>query len=223
VLLAFYCQEEGQKLLCHIKYLFSASIFWFQLLNFLRLFHIAVHMLSCKLHFSVCFHVLSCNLLHDHPLSSSISPLSWSSRLSSWESETNSGRSIWVKCVNNVTRPWSIKGLHSKKKFQFFESKTTASVEAKKQRFCALTTFNRFVKFALHSRQKLTLQTFPLKAINDGLIKSELLWFLLCIAPLIPCFGNVVEVDGVPKFLLNSVSWWLKPLHTFCTGHIFEK
>ena len=122
--------------------------------------------------------------------------------------------SIWVKCVNNVTRPWSIKGLHSKKEIPFFESKTTASVEAKKQRFCALTTFNRFVKFALHSRQKLTLQTFPLKAINDGLIKSELLWFLLCIAPLIPCFGNVVEVDGVPKFLLNTVSWWLKPLHT---------
>ena len=55
------------------------------------------------------------------------------------------------------------------------------------------------------------------------LIKSELPWFLLCIAPLIPCFGNVVEGGGVPKFLLNTVRWWLKPLYTFCTGHIFEK
>ena len=56
-----------------------------------------------------------------------------------------------------------------------------------------------------------------------GLIKSEMLWFLLWIAPLIPSFGNVTEVGGVPKFLLNTASWWLKPLHTFCTGHIFEK
>ena len=55
------------------------------------------------------------------------------------------------------------------------------------------------------------------------LIKSELPWFLLCIAPLIPCFGNMVEGGGVPKFLLNTVRWWLKPLYTFCTGHIFEK
>ena len=33
------------------KYLFLDPIFWFRLLNFLRLFHIAVHTLSCKLHF----------------------------------------------------------------------------------------------------------------------------------------------------------------------------
>ena len=51
--LAFYCQEEGQKLLCHIKCLFLHPIFWFQLLNFLRLFHIAVHMLSCKLQLKI--------------------------------------------------------------------------------------------------------------------------------------------------------------------------
>ena len=56
-----------------------------------------------------------------------------------------------------------------------------------------------------------------------GLIKSELPWCLLYIAQLIPCFDNVVEGGGVPKFLLNTVSWWLKPLYTFCTGHIFEK
>ena len=155
---------------------------------------------------------------------------------------------------------------------------------SKKQRFCAIAAFNRFVKYSLPSRQKLTLKTCPLETINDGdsclicgwlskatssdfigtgrsniirrsrmskislcinalvgsckatrfffatwhqwkwygLIKSEMLWVLLCIAPLIPSFGNVVEV-GVPKFLLNTASWWLKPLHTFCTGHIFEK
>ena len=33
----------------------------------------------------------------------------------------------------------------------------------KNQRFFAIIMFNRFVKFTLHSRQKLTLKTFPLK------------------------------------------------------------
>ena len=26
-----------------------------------------------------------------------------------------------------------------------------------------------------------------------------------------------------PKIPVETVSWWLKPLYTFCTGHIFEK
>ena len=98
----------------------------------------------------------------------SISPLSWSSRLSSWESGTNTGRSIWIKCVNNVTRLWSIKGQHSKKENSTFWIKNHSVHWSKKQRFCAIAAFNRIVKYSLPSRQKLTLKTCPLETINDG-------------------------------------------------------
>jgi len=102
--------------------------------------------------------------------SRSLSLLSWSSRLSSWESGTNTGRSIWIKCVNNVTRLWSIKGRrqHSKKENSTFWIKNHSVHWSKKQRFCAIAAFNRFVKYSLSSRQKLTLKTCPLETINDG-------------------------------------------------------
>ena len=74
--------------------------------------------------------------------------------------------------------------------------------------------------------------SLPMRLQLSGLAKQVVLFCsmasmkvvcLLCIAQLIPCFDNVVEGGGVPKFLLNTGSWWLKPLYTFCTCHIFEK